>query len=180
METFIPPKSLVDNPLFGDQRRHAMRRMEAATIDAPIVELIGGFSKLPYCFTLQSCYGHFVHGSQLDRDNVECLPESTSKDPVDYRIAYVALCVDKCDDGVLLVEALSRITDVDPDYVQFGCAMWFWRQQVNSYALQVEPERYKTRDSITVDYQEALRLQRVRDEFFAELAGLVDSRVGGL
>jgi len=30
-------------------------------IDGPIIGLINGFNKLPYCFTLQSCYEHFVY-----------------------------------------------------------------------------------------------------------------------
>ena len=177
VETFIPLRSLVDNPLFGEQRVQALRQLKTAVIDVPIVRLISGFAELPYCFTLQSCYGHFLHANQLDSGNVECLPPSAGKGPVDYRIAYIALCVDNCDEGITLMDELSRIPRVDRANVQFGCATWFWRQQVNSYALQVEPGRYKTRDSITIDYQEALRLQRVRDACFAELAGLVDSRV---
>ena len=132
------------------------------------------------CFTLQCCYGHFLHGNHLDRQNVECLAASTNNAQVDYRIAYIALCVDTCDGGVERMNELRRIPRVDPAYVQFGCARWFWRRQVNSYALQVEPDRYKTRDSIMIDYQEALRLQRVRDVCFAELAGLVESCVSNL
>lgn len=177
METFIALKPLVDNPDFGQQRLDALKQLEAATIDAPIAGLINGFAKLSYCFTLQSCCGHFLHDDHLDRDNLERLPPSGSNSPVEYRIAYVAFCVDKCDQGVALLNELDALTNVDPDYVQFGCATWFWRQQVNSYALQVEPDRYKTRDSVMVDYQEALRLQRIGDKCFSELAGIVDSRI---
>lgn len=177
METFIPLRSLVDNPHFGEQRVQAMRQLETAAIDAPIVGLISGFAKLPYCFTLQCCYGHFLHGDRLDRENVERLPRSASSDTVEYRIAYIALCVDNCDPGESLVSGLKQLIRVDPAYVQFGCATWFWRQQVNSYALQIEPERYQTQDSVTVEYPEALHLQRVRDACFSELAGVVDSHV---
>lgn len=177
METFIRQKPLVENPAFGEQRVLAIEQLRTATIDAPIVHIINGFARLSYCFTLQSCFGHFLYGDQWDRENLGRLPPSACNDPVDYRIAYIALCVDNCDQGASLVGELKQLTHVDTGYVQFGCATWFWRRQVNSYALQVEPERYQNRDSVTIDYQEALHLQRVRDECFAELARVVDSHV---
>ena len=177
VETFIPLKTLVDNPAFGEQRLRAIGQLQAVTIDAPMGTIINGFAKLPYCFTLQCCFGHFLYGDQKDRENLGRLPLCACNDPVHYRIAYVALCVDYCDRGASLVSDLKQITRVDHAYLQFGCATWFWRRHVNSYALQIEPERYQTRDSVTVDYQEALHLQRVRDECFSDLAGVVDSHV---
>jgi hypothetical protein len=47
---------------------------------------------------------------------------------------------------------------------------------VNSCALQVEPERYKTKDSLFIGYQEALHLQKIRDDFFGELKRIIDKR----
>ena len=41
-----------------------------------------------------------------------------------------------------LFNALKEITIIDPENVQFCCAEWFWKRQVNSYALQVEPGFY--------------------------------------
>jgi hypothetical protein len=43
-------------------------------IDMPVVDLINGFNKRPYCFTLQSCYGHFVSNDQKDTHNLDPLP----------------------------------------------------------------------------------------------------------
>jgi hypothetical protein len=177
METFVAPRALVDNPAFGQQRADALAQLEIAELDAPVADLIKGMATFPYCFTLQSCYGHFLFDDHLDRGNLERLPASTSDSPVEYRIAYLALCVDRTSQGIALLRELNSLTQIDPDYVQFGCATWFWRQHVNSYAFQVEPKRYKTRDSVRVGYQEALRLQRVRDTVFSELARIVDSRL---
>jgi len=58
--------------------------------------------------------------------------------------------------------------------VQFCCADWFWKRQVNSYALQVEPERYKTKDKITINFQEALHIENVRNEFFRRIEKIFD------
>ena len=147
-----------------------------SAIDAPIVELIEGFSRLPYCFTLQSCYGHFLHDHQRDPQNFEPLPVSESLTHVEYRIAYIALCLQDSDPGRNLFGDLKEIPAIDPEYIQFGCAGWFWRGQVNSYALQVEPQRYMVKDKISVGYQEALHLEKIRDEFFRGLKKIIQQR----
>ena len=59
------------------------------------------------------------------------------------------------------------------DYVQLGSAAWFWERWVNSYALQVEPARFKTADEATIEGAEALHVRQTRDTFFAELRTLV-------
>jgi len=145
-------------------------------MDAPVIPTINGFSKLPYCFTLQSCYGHFLHRDQRDSNNIEPLPISESISDVQYRIAYIALCIQNSDLGRALFHDLRRIPAMDPEYIQFGCGEWFWQRQVNSYALQVEPRRYRTKDRITVDYHEALHIERIRNGFFDELNRIVQER----
>lgn len=35
--------------------------------------------------------------------------------------------------------SFGAITAIEPDYLQFGSADWFWERWLNSYALQVEP-----------------------------------------
>ena len=69
METFTAPKALVANPSYQAQRKKSLTRLRNGMIDEPIVELINSFNKLPYCFTLQSCYGHFVYNRQTDPRN---------------------------------------------------------------------------------------------------------------
>lgn len=176
METFTSFRTPVANPGFQKQRRRALARLDLATIDAPMVTLVGRLNELPYCFTLQSCWGHFVCAGQRDPRNVRRLSRVGGVASVRYRIAYLALCVDSNDEGTSLLKDLGEVAAIDPDYVQFGCADWFWRRQVNSYALQVEPRRYQTRDAVSVEYEEALHLQEVRDAVFSALERLLDAR----
>jgi hypothetical protein len=55
VETFTDPKKMVENPNYQDQRQKSLAGLSDDLIDAPIIELINDFNKLPYCFTLQSC-----------------------------------------------------------------------------------------------------------------------------
>ncbi len=173
METFTEIKNFVENPHFSEQRRKSLSKLNFNTIDAPIVEIIKRFSKLPYCFTLQSCYGHFLYHDQRDPHNIEPLPISDNIKKVAYRIAYIALGIQNSELGIKLFHDLSKIIVIDPEYIQFGCAEWFWKRQVNSYALQVEPKRFMKRDKAIIDYKEALRIEKVKNEFFEEIKKIV-------
>jgi len=166
METFKVIKDFVDNPHFYEQRQESLNELDLTMIDAPILEIIKGFSKLPYCFTLQSCYGHFLHHNQRDSKNIEPLPVSDNIKKVEYRIAYIALCIENSELGIKLFHDLSKIAAINTEYIQFGCGDWFWNRQVNSYALQVEPKRFMTKDKVTVEYDEALHIEKVRNKFF--------------
>ena len=177
METFADLKDFVENPDYHEQRNESLRKIAMDTIDPPIVEIIDGFSKLPYCFTLQSCYGHFLYSGQKDEKNIELLPASEDIAEVDYRIAYVALCIEDSDPGRELFNELSEVAAIDSEYIQFCCVDWFWKDQVNSYALQVEPERYKIKDRCSVSYQKALHIEKVRNQFFAEIGRIVQDKL---
>ena len=160
---------MVSNPHFEEQRRNSLSRLTPDMIDPPIVETINRFNRLPYCFTLQCCYGHFVYPGQNDAHNLDPLPATDTIDRVEYRIAYVAFCVDRGALGKQLFENLKEIAFIDPEYIQLCSAEWFWNRQVNSYALQVEPDRFKRQDSAILSYSEALRVEKVRNAFFVEL-----------
>lgn len=177
METFTEFKPLVENPLYEEHRKASLSKLDINTIDAPLIEIINDFAKLPYCFTLQSCYGHFLHDDQKDSRNVEPLSRSDSVSSVKYKIAYMALCIQKSDRGKLLLQLLRKIPSTDADYVQFGCAQWFWKRQVNSYVLQVEPKRYQTKDMVVVGFQEALHIEKTRNEVFDQLKKIIKERV---
>ncbi|MGW8324442.1 MAG: hypothetical protein ACWGNI_01985 [Desulfobacterales bacterium] len=177
LETFTDLKDFVDNPYFHDQRKNYLSRLDIESIDTPIVDLIRGFTKLDYCVTLQSCYGHFLHNDQKDPYNIEPLPVSKSISNVEYKIAYIALCIENSKKGRFIFQHLRNIPLIDPEYVQFGCAEWFWERHVNSYALQVEPIRHMTKDRISVDYSEALHIERVRNIFFAQLKKLIKNLI---
>ena len=74
METFTEPKEMVKNPHFQNQRQNSLAGLSDEMIDSPIIDLIIGFNKLSYCFTMQSCYGHFIYGNQKNPHNFEPLP----------------------------------------------------------------------------------------------------------
>ena len=180
METFTKSKDFVENPHYLQQRQTSLATLDINTIDAPIVDIVKSFQDFPCCFTLQSCYGHFIHVGQQDCNSTERLPISDGVGPVTYRIAYVAFCLENSTQGKDLLEDLRAILAVDPGYIQFGSAEWFWARQVNSYVLQVGPERFKDEDQATIDYQEALHVQEVRDNFFSKLRKLLLTQQKGI
>jgi hypothetical protein len=177
LETFTALKDLVDDPHYHEQRQKALNSLDLKTIDAPILEIVSGFSKLPYCFTLQSCYGHFLYQQQRDPQNIAPLPKDGNITTVEYRIAYIALCLENNELGKKLFRDLGKTPIIDQEYIQFGCAEWFWKKQLNTYALQVEPTRYMNKDKAFVSYQEALRIEKIRDRFFHALTNIVQKRV---
>ena len=162
----------MENPHYQDQRQKCLVGLSDALIDEPIIELINAFNKIPYCFTLQSCYGHFIYRGQNNPYNLEPLIITNTIDRVQYRIAYIALCIENSSLGRILLNALHEITTIDPENIQFCCAEWFWERQVNSYALQVEPDRFKCEDKAILNYREALKIEKVRNEFFVKLKNL--------
>lgn len=175
METFTELKALVENPHYQVQKQKSFSNLNDDMIDAPIVELINGFNKLPNCFTLQSCYGHFVYNGQKDTHNLDPLPAKGIIAQVEYRIAYIAFCIENSASGRRLFEVLKKITAIDPENVQFCCAEWFWKKQINSYALQVEPDRFKCKDTAIIDFKEALHIEKIRNTFFTRLYELFEN-----
>jgi hypothetical protein len=172
LETFTAPKEFVADNRYLQDRQEALEALALQVIDRPIVELIEGFTRLPYCFTLQSCYGHFLCASGQDSSNLERLPPRYEGE-VNYRIAYLALCLENSPRGRKLRDSLQVVSAFDQDYVQFGSADWFWERHCNSYVLQVEPVRHRTKDQVVVKHSEALYLERIRDLFFINLKELL-------
>jgi hypothetical protein len=172
VETLGAPRPLVESPHYSRDRQDALTRLDPRRIDEPIVELITDFNTLACCFTLQSCYGHFISTPDQDDHNCEPVPAQDCG-AVRYRIAYVALCLENSAVGRALLENLGRLAARDPAYVQLGSADWFWERHVNSYALQVEPARYMRMDEAVLDHAEALRVQERRDLLFEDLGELL-------
>ncbi len=173
METFTKIKPLADNPRFERQKKITLDNFDIQTIDAPIIHVVQGFMQLPYCFPMQSCYGHFFHKRQKDPKNTEPLPPMDDTSRIVYRIAYMAVCIQNSVQGRALLHELQEIPLLDPEYIQFGCAEWFWERQVNSYALQVEPARFMMKDRAVVGYQEALHIEKLKGNVFANLNGIL-------
>jgi len=178
LETFTDPKELVKNPHYQDQRQKTLTHLSDEMIDGPIIELIDAFNKVPYCFTLQSCYGHFMHSGQNNFYNLQPLPITDTIARVEYKIAYICFCVENTERGRGLLKALNEITAIDPENIQFCCAEWFWKRHVNSYALQVQPDRFKHKDRAILDYKEALHIEKKRNESFVRLWELPQKQQG--
>lgn len=168
METLTRAKEFTADPGFHKDRNDVLETLDLSAIDHPVVELIEGFSLLHHCFTLQSCYGHFLCYPGQDPRNLDRLPPGYSGQ-VTYRIAYMAFCLENSQQGRTLRDSLEHVQLIDPDYVQFGSADWFWEKHRNSYVLQVEPARHMRRDQIVIDSCEALHIENIRDLFFARL-----------
>jgi hypothetical protein len=169
METFTPPRKLAENPRFSTQKRNMLAGLSDDMIDEPIIDIVNSFNKLPCCFTVQCCYGHFVYDKQTDPHNIEPLPDTAITTPIRYGIAYICYCIEKSEPGRKLIESLKDVTQLEPRNIQFCSADWFWERQVNTYALQVMPDRYKAEDKATLTYREALHIEQIRNDFFASL-----------
>lgn len=176
METFRGPRDLVHNPDYLEERDASLKKLDPAIIDVPIVDLIMGFARLPECFTMQSCYGHFVWAPGQDPGNLQRLPEAHEGE-IEYRIAYIAFCIENTPRGRRLRESLEGIASYNPEYVQFGSPDWFWNQWPNSYALQVEPVRHKCKDSVVIGYEEALNVEKARDDFYDSMCGVLNGHL---
>lgn len=168
METFTEPREFVANTRYSQDRHDALAALDLSSIDRPIVDIVAGFTTLPHCFTLQSCYGHFVCAPQQDPYTLEPIPRGHSGS-LRYRIAYIAFCIENSRRGWALREAFAQIARVAPGYIQFGSADWFWERWGNSYALQVEPVAHQLEDEAILEPAEAIRVQMARDLFFGEL-----------
>ena len=168
METFTEAKTLVRNDGYAAERQAALDSLDLSAIDAPIVDIVEAFLPLTHCFTLQCCSGHFLTAPGQDEHSLAPIPDGF-RGTVHYRIAYVAFCVDTGDRGRAFLQRLSRVPEIDPAYVQFGSADWFWDQWVNSFTLQVEPTAHRFKDQAVLTAGEAMQTRRARDRFFEEL-----------
>ena len=174
METFGPAKKMVGHPEFRQDRKRALLLLQdefdSGSIDPPVRTLIRVFCKIPYCFTIQCCYGHFVHAMEPDDHNLS--PPGLYKGKirkVKYRIAYLAICIENSRQGRELLGDLQQLVGIDPEYVQFGSAGWFWDRMKNSYAVQAGPSRFRNYDTAEIGLDEAIHVDLVRNRLFTEL-----------
>lgn len=180
METFVELKKLVQDPDYTDRKTKYLNSLDFSVLDKPIRKIIECFGKLESCFTLQSCFGHFVYGKENDIHNIKPLPNREIPESIEYRIAYIALCVQNSEKGQEIIRTLKNIASKNPAYIQFGSAEWFWERSVNSVVIQVEPEYFKSLDKIVTNYHEAVKIQKARDMFFEEIESLVCINMQGI
>ncbi len=173
METFEPPRKLVNNQNFEQTRNTWLGSLDLDSIDAPITDLIRSLNTLPFCFTLQSCFGHFLYEGQDNKHNTTPLPNSPLKCQIQYRIAYLALCIADNQQGRKFIEILTHVPSPHPDIIQFGSAAYFWEKQVNSYVLQIGPVKLQDKDTMEINYQEAISVQTARNYFFQTIEQII-------
>ena len=165
METYTAPKPFEDYPRFQTDLQFALNSLDVTLIDDPLVDLIDDLNKLPYLFTLQCCHGHFLTTDSMEISDFDLLGTIYK---VEYRLAYIAFCIENSSSGKEFAQQLKNISlTVDRSLVQFCSAQWFWDQWVNSYALQLMPQRLKDKDSAVIDCHEAEKVKQARDIFFA-------------
>lgn len=177
METFTALKPMVADQGYAERRRRCLALLDPAELDPPVAALVAGCNALGFCFTLQSCFGHFLHDNRTHPRDTRPLPKRDPGAEVRYRIAYLALCVQAGAPGRGLIASLGAVRREDPDYIQIGCAQWFWDRHPNSYVLQVAPRRHMRADAMVIPCREARRVERVRNRFFERVAGIT-SRLG--
>ncbi|MDY7036451.1 MAG: hypothetical protein SV375_09880 [Thermodesulfobacteriota bacterium] len=172
MDTFTKTKEFVINSRYIQDRKNTIAGLDLSSIDEPIMDIVSAFAELPYCFPLQSCFGHFICDPEQDIHTLD--PIFTDyQGSVRYRIAYIAVCIENSRYGRIFRESLTKIPTLDPAYIHFGSAGWFWERFVNSYVLQIEPVAHIGEDETILEPTEARQVQMVRDLFFEELRNLV-------
>jgi len=166
METFTPPKQFISPPEFAKERAMALQRLDElirlSEPDPPLIPLLRQFMQIPFCFTVQSCYGHFVYSQSPGDRNLA--PVASFPDGVQqlrYRLAYMVFCIEDNVHGHALYDDLQSMTELDPLYIQFGSADWFWDMTPDTYVVQLEPLSGAYQDCVIVKIDEAIHLEQV-------------------
>jgi hypothetical protein len=168
MKTFTSPRELIFSESFGLDRKRAIADINVNDLDKPLINIVEQFNTLPFCFTLQCCYGHFLYPLQQDPNNLDPLP-GYDTGPITYRIAYLAFCIKENSAGKNFCKVMEKVQDMDRDYIQFGSADWFRERCPNSFVLQVEPRKYKYQDQALLDWKEAVHVEETRRLFFERI-----------
>ena len=171
METYIEYKALTHHPNFQAERQVALDNLDFNLIDPPLIKLVKEINRLPCLFTLQCCHGHFL---KKNGQETSYLALSETNERVDYKLAFVAICIENSFKGNSIRKRLMNIpASIDRNRIQFCSAQWFWEQWINSYVLQVMPERFRDQDMAQFEYAEVREIGKVRDDFFVLLKNCI-------
>jgi hypothetical protein len=174
VETYTEERPLVEDHGFRprkDRSRAEIRELlRSGAIDPLMTAIVEEISSIPCCYTIQSCGGHFIRLDVPGEHDSTSVPDSDDSGKVlRYRIAYIAFCVERSEGGRRLLDIFRAVAETDPEYIQFGCASWFWERCVNSYIVQVGPRRNASEDSFEIGLVEARRVEMARELFFEGL-----------
>ncbi|MCK5126539.1 MAG: hypothetical protein KAR42_09805 [candidate division Zixibacteria bacterium] len=174
METFNTIHDFVDDSSFERNRDKSISTLPKISIDPPLQNLINLCSLLPCCYTMQCCWGHFVYPGQSDPDSLAPLPESLEVNDVEYRLAYIAFCLQNSKSGRRFRDSMAEIVNLNSEYIQLCSADWFWEQRVNTYQLQVEPERFKHLDKAIIPFTEAKLIEKLKAKVYDQLTKTIE------
>ncbi len=177
METFCAAKDLRENPGFAQKKQRSLRELDPGILDPEMKDLVVACNQIPHCYTLQSCSGHIVIPRDAPPEDWQRLPVTEPPGKAMYQLAYLALVVRDDADGRGLLDGLAAIATTNPDFIQMGSADWFWKEQgqVNSYVLQVSPQRFQHQDHFEMQCEEAFLWLAARGEFMAGLGDLLSN-----
>ena len=91
MQTYTKARPIEDDPDFEARRDAARAALDLPDVDEPMVPLVEELNRLPHCFTLQCCFGHFVADGETDPRTL-APPPPMGKKSMEYNLAYVAFC----------------------------------------------------------------------------------------
>ena len=178
METFTRAKPFILHPGYFSDRAKALRELDKeilnGSIDPPLLNLIRECNPITHFFTVQCCYSHFLSDMESDLENL--IPPSQYLEQIEtvrYRLAYLAICIQDTIPGREMYSDLEEMSADNPDYIQFGSAEWFWDRMVNTYCIQLEPVRFKSKDSEMIGIEEAMHIEKIRNDFFNHLAEII-------
>lgn len=171
METFIAAKEMVEDPSFEEKREKALKQFHMSEIDPQIRDVVNGFAQMEHCFTVQSCHGHIIEQDTDSKVIRRIDPEPELPETGCYQLAYLALVIENSVPGRELMRALAGLASEDEEFIQWGCAEWFWITQghPNSYVIQVQPYRFRNLDRFTMEREEAETWLAARDRLFRKV-----------
>jgi hypothetical protein len=170
---------MLKNPGYDSKRRRALASLDPGSLDPPMVELVHGYNRLPHCYTLQSCHGHIIPSMKGGAGPVKRLPVDQPPARACYQLAYLALVIENSPRGKGLLHSLGLAAPANHSFIQLGGADWFWHDQgqVNSYVVQVSPQRFKGFDRFEMERPEALQWKQAREDFLAGLEGVLQKEL---
>ncbi|MGD8561977.1 MAG: hypothetical protein PVG03_05565 [Desulfarculaceae bacterium] len=176
METYGPARQMVPDPDFEKKKNKTLAGLDPQILDPPMRDLVAGYNKLPYCYTLQCCHGHIVIPDKGPYSDWQRLPVEDPPLKALYQLAYLALVIRNNPPGQGLLRALASLAGTNPGFMQFGSPDWFWNAQgqANSFALQVSPQRSKDLDRFEMIEAEARQWMAAREQFMQGLRRILE------
>ena len=116
METFTGLTDFVPDLNYQIRRKKILSKDFYLETDFPVRDIVKNINELLYCFTLQSCYGHFVLDSGESSHSLKSFSK-LNQSKLKYKIAYLALCIENLRD-----EIFTELADIIHEINKAGAA----------------------------------------------------------